>query len=92
MCRICKGDHWTTRCPYKDTLVPLNEAENAEKAAEAAKEGGAAGAPGAPPGASKNTVAGKYVPPNMREGGNRRGESMMNSRRGGKCTRVSRET
>ncbi|KAK2510815.1 hypothetical protein Q9233_017405 [Columba guinea] len=19
-CRICKGDHWTTRCPYKDTL------------------------------------------------------------------------
>ena len=19
-CRICKGDHWTTKCPYKDTL------------------------------------------------------------------------
>lgn len=22
-CRICKGDHWTTKCPYKDTLGPL---------------------------------------------------------------------
>ena len=22
-CRICKGDHWTTKCPYKDTLQPL---------------------------------------------------------------------
>lgn len=20
-CRICKGDHWTTKCPYKDTLA-----------------------------------------------------------------------
>ena len=20
-CRICKGDHWTTHCPYKDTLA-----------------------------------------------------------------------
>jgi translation initiation factor 3 subunit G len=20
-CRTCKGDHWTTQCPYKDTLV-----------------------------------------------------------------------
>ena len=19
-CRICKGDHWTSKCPYKDTL------------------------------------------------------------------------
>ncbi|KAH3798650.1 hypothetical protein DPMN_152252 [Dreissena polymorpha] len=22
-CRICKGDHWTTKCPYKDTLAPI---------------------------------------------------------------------
>ena len=20
-CRICKGDHWTTQCPYKDSLA-----------------------------------------------------------------------
>merc|ERR1712080_807383 len=24
-CRICKEDHWTTMCPYKDTLGPLRE-------------------------------------------------------------------
>ncbi|EGF80129.1 hypothetical protein BATDEDRAFT_88546 [Batrachochytrium dendrobatidis JAM81] len=24
-CRICKGDHYTTRCPYKDTFKPINE-------------------------------------------------------------------
>ena len=25
MCRVCKGDHWTTKCPYKDSLEPLQE-------------------------------------------------------------------
>ena len=25
-CRICKEDHWTTQCPYKDTLLPVQEA------------------------------------------------------------------
>ncbi|XP_051527833.1 eukaryotic translation initiation factor 3 subunit G-like [Myxocyprinus asiaticus] len=24
-CRICKGDHWTTRCPHKDTLGPMQK-------------------------------------------------------------------
>ncbi|KAI5795469.1 eukaryotic translation initiation factor 3 subunit G-domain-containing protein [Peziza echinospora] len=24
-CRICKGDHFTARCPYKDTLPPMDE-------------------------------------------------------------------
>ncbi|KAK2702595.1 hypothetical protein QYM36_018797 [Artemia franciscana] len=24
-CRYCKEDHWTTQCPYKDTLGPLQE-------------------------------------------------------------------
>ena len=24
-CRICKGDHWTTKCPYKDTLGPTQK-------------------------------------------------------------------
>jgi hypothetical protein len=27
-CRICKEDHWTTQCPYKDTLLPVQEALN----------------------------------------------------------------
>jgi hypothetical protein len=31
-CRICKGDHWTTKCPYKDTLGPstIQEMEEGE--------------------------------------------------------------
>ena len=32
-CRICKGDHWTTKCPYKDTLGPttIKELEESGK-------------------------------------------------------------
>ena len=29
-CRICKGDHWTTKCPYKDTLGSVPEMEEGE--------------------------------------------------------------
>ena len=25
LCRICKADHFTIQCPYKDTLQPLDE-------------------------------------------------------------------
>ncbi|EDO28857.1 predicted protein, partial [Nematostella vectensis] len=24
-CRICKGDHWTTKCPYKDQLEVIHQ-------------------------------------------------------------------
>ena len=32
-CRICKGDHWTTKCPYKDTLgaTTIKELEESGK-------------------------------------------------------------
>ena len=33
-CRVCKGDHWTTKCPFKDSLQPLKEIEDKEKAKE----------------------------------------------------------
>jgi len=66
-CRICKGDHWTTKCPYKDTLAPLQEAEIDKKKPEEEPQP-AAGAGG--------QRLGKYVPPSLREGGNRKGESM----------------
>lgn len=76
-CRHCKGDHWTTKCPYKDSLQPLQEIEDKEKAKEsgdgamadfASKTGGVTG--------------GKYVPPSMRGGdaSQRRGETMGNRR------------
>lgn len=63
-CRYCQGDHFTARCPYKDTLgAALGETE--EGAEAAAGEGGlsAAGA-GAPGGAGGS----RYVPPSMRAG------------------------
>lgn len=85
-CRICKEDHWTTNCPYKDTLGPLRdslagatgektEGDAADGADDKAKAGGA-GAPAAPGAAG---AGGKYVPPNIRAGG--RGESMPDRKR-----------
>jgi len=51
-CRICgkSGDHWTSRCPYKDTLQEIPGV----KKDEAPDAGADSGAPG------------KYVPPSLR--------------------------
>uniref|UniRef100_A0A3Q4H3S5 Eukaryotic translation initiation factor 3 subunit G n=1 Tax=Neolamprologus brichardi TaxID=32507 RepID=A0A3Q4H3S5_NEOBR len=81
-CRICKGDHWTTRCPYKDTLGPMQK-ELAEQlglsTGDKEKPAGSAEPEPAQPAQSKT---GKYVPPSLRDGGTRRGESMQPNRRG----------
>lgn len=77
-CRVCKGDHWTTKCPYKDSLQPLKDIEDKEKG----KDGVDAG-PAASEGGGK-IAGGKYVPPSLRGGvdaSQRRGETMNNSRR-----------
>jgi translation initiation factor 3 subunit G len=63
-CRICKGDHWTTKCPYKDTLGPsaIKEMEeSAVKSKPAATSAGVAGGAGA-----ATAGPGKYVPPSQR--------------------------
>jgi len=78
-CRLCKGDHWTTKCPYKDSIAPLQELDGEKKKPEeqqpaASNQGGSA------PAAAQRT--GKYVPPSLREGGNRKGESMSMKNRG----------
>jgi len=70
-CRVCKGDHWTTKCPYKDKLAPieekLTEAELESNAKEGTPTGPGAGPPkaaaGGPPAGS---APGKYVPPSLR--------------------------
>lgn len=114
-CRICKGDHWTTRCPYKDTLGPMQK-ELAEQLGLSTGEKeklpggttpqilplgalpclnfGAVGVlsglllclfflPAEPePVQAQQSKTGKYVPPSLRDGASRRGESMQPNRRG----------
>lgn len=29
-CRVCKGDHFTAKCPYKDTLGMLDQSGTAD--------------------------------------------------------------
>ncbi|MCL4133925.1 UNVERIFIED_CONTAM: hypothetical protein GTU68_019587, partial [Idotea baltica] len=73
-CRLCKEDHWTQQCPYKDKLEPLCTSllgEEKEKEASAAT----------PAQEKKSGIQGKYVPPSMRQGANKKGESMMSGKR-----------
>lgn len=69
-CRICSGEHFTARCPYKDTMAPV-DAE------------GAAIDPLAEDGGSQEKAEGglgvggsSYVPPHLRKGGAGTGERM----------------
>lgn len=79
-CRICKGDHWTTRCPYKDTLGPMQK-ELAEQLGLSTGEKEKLPGELEPVQATQNKT-GKYVPPSLRDGASRRGESMQPNRRG----------
>ncbi|KAF2163944.1 hypothetical protein M409DRAFT_57050 [Zasmidium cellare ATCC 36951] len=65
-CRICSGDHFTTKCPFKDTMAPEGDAAPVDMDAVAG-DGGAGGGGG--PG-------GSYVPPHLRKGGAGTGERM----------------
>jgi translation initiation factor 3 subunit G len=55
-CRICGGDHWTSKCPYKDTMAP--EGEPGPGLLPADEEEGGPGGLGA--------ASGSYVPPHLR--------------------------
>ncbi|KAI5463402.1 eukaryotic translation initiation factor 3 subunit G-domain-containing protein [Mariannaea sp. PMI_226] len=57
-CRICNGEHFTARCPYKDTMAPVGETPDPEAAAGMVEDTGAAA------GGKK----GSYVPPALRGG------------------------
>lgn len=67
VCRICgkKGDHWTSKCPYKDL---------------AASKGLTIGESAPDEDAPNMPRAGGYVPPSMRAGASSSGESMYRSR------------
>ncbi|KND04992.1 translation initiation factor eIF3 core subunit g [Spizellomyces punctatus DAOM BR117] len=68
-CRICKGDHWTSKCPFKDTHAPLDELGALES-----KESSLTDLTG-----GEDKTSGKYVPPSLRNRGP--GESMRTERR-----------
>jgi translation initiation factor 3 subunit G len=55
-CRICQGDHFTTKCPFKDTMAPEGDVAPADMPDDA--PGSAAGGLGA--------ASGGYVPPHLR--------------------------
>lgn len=76
-CRLCKEDHWTKQCPYKDKLEPIRTqllGEEKEEEGDSPGDGGGAGKALAAIGSAGGGT--KYIPPSLREGANKRGESM----------------
>jgi len=59
-CRICSGEHWTSKCPFKDTMAPEGDAAAADGFAD---EDRVAGPSGLGPSSSS------YVPPHLRNRG-----------------------
>ncbi|KAJ8038429.1 Eukaryotic translation initiation factor 3 subunit G [Holothuria leucospilota] len=89
MCRVCQGDHWTTKCPYKDTLENLRKELSAQE-----QEGGTEVANKVLESSDqadgpKPASTGKYIPPAAREGGKRRGEAMSMRKDEGATIRVT---
>ncbi|XP_041481203.1 eukaryotic translation initiation factor 3 subunit G-like [Lytechinus variegatus] len=83
VCRVCKGEHWTTKCPYKESLEPLQQQLlNSGGDSTGAQDGetGNTGTEGSKVGSGTGSV-GKYIPPGARDGGKRRGESMAGNKR-----------
>ena len=74
-CRICNGEHFTARCPFKGTMAPEGEPGMGEPAADPMAEG---------PGAAVAGVKGSYVPPALR---GKSGASMAGEKMGGKYER-----
>jgi translation initiation factor 3 subunit G len=60
-CRICSGEHFTARCPYKETMAPVDEGGPVVDPLAEDDEKSAAGGLGA--------ASGGYVPPHLRKGG-----------------------
>ncbi|XP_020579447.1 eukaryotic translation initiation factor 3 subunit G-like [Phalaenopsis equestris] len=81
VCRTCgkKGDHWTSKCPYKDLAQPTDTYIDKPPTAETST--GAAG---------KST----YVPPGMRAGADRSGTEMRrrNDENSVRVTNLSEDT
>ena len=67
-CRICSGEHFTARCPFKDTMAPVDEPAGPAGGLDTDRSATPTGALGPSPGS--------YVPPHLRKGGAAAGEKM----------------
>jgi translation initiation factor 3 subunit G len=78
VCRTCgkKGDHWTSKCPYKDLAQPTETFVDSPSTADASSS---------VPGAGKSA----YVPPSMRSGAERTGTEMSRRRNDENSVRVT---
>ncbi|KAF7560609.1 hypothetical protein G7046_g3532 [Stylonectria norvegica] len=72
-CRICNGEHFTARCPYKDTMAPIGETTGGSDAGGMDEPSSGAGGAG--------LKKGSYVPPALR-GDRPAGERMGGSKYG----------
>ncbi|XP_015789713.1 uncharacterized protein LOC107366607 [Tetranychus urticae] len=63
-CRYCEMDHWTLKCPYKDKFENRDK-EGAESSLAEKDE---------------KKIGGKYIPPGLREGGNKRGDFLLTNK------------
>lgn len=90
-CRICKGDHFTARCPFKDTLPPLDDVAGDSGTGDGVDAGGA-GAGGAG-GGNGQEPGGRYVAPHLRgsKGRSGAGETMAGGSGGGGGSSFNRE-
>ncbi|KAI9871569.1 MAG: translation initiation factor eIF3 subunit g [Pleopsidium flavum] len=61
-CRICNGEHFTARCPFKDTMAPIGE-DGAGAAGGMDADGD-----GEPAVGGLGAGGSSYVPPHMRKG------------------------
>ncbi|KAK4348632.1 hypothetical protein RND71_031387 [Anisodus tanguticus] len=77
VCRTCgkKGDHWTSKCPFKDLAQPAEGFVDKPPVADATMPGGA--------------VKGAYVPPSMRAGAERPAGTEMRRRNEENSVRVT---
>lgn len=102
LCRLCKGDHFTSKCPHKDVLAPLGDGGNYKNSTTHRLEhdpyllldtGAGPDDDGTPAGDAFGSGAGagggtggKYVPPSMRAGAGRGAGESM-GRSGGTANR-----
>ncbi|KAI8992161.1 eukaryotic translation initiation factor 3 subunit G-domain-containing protein [Mycotypha africana] len=91
-CRICKGDHFTSKCPYKDTMQPLDEIASTVEQMKLSDSAAVADKLGSPSLSAIDSPAGnKYTPPHLRNklGGASSpaaGESMRDNKRDDSAT------